>query len=537
VSASDEPCASGSGTPALPTRFRFASGSARGSSTTGDLEEQLRARLRFMATVFLVAYTIMGALVISRLVVHHDAATRSVFWGVFWVDVAQCLLFAWAIWSLRPRVAHSLAFLRGIEMGYIVSALLANFGLLYADFPSLVAVLPSTALSLGIYSGGISAMSVVAYGVMIPNTWRRSATVLAAMVALSVVPDIVNVLRFDVAASTAVAFVTIKVACVSIFALLVGYGSYRIEISDLAARAATQLGQYLIREKLGSGGMGEVYKAEHRFLRRPCAVKLIRPEHAGDSEVLQRFEREVQATAALTHPNTVAIYDYGIADDGTFYYVMEYLPGQTLEEIVAKEGPLEPARAVHLLRQVVSALSEAHAAGLTHRDIKPGNVMVCERGGISDVAKLLDFGLVVTAGMQAADAKLTQAGMILGTPAYMSPEQCGGAENPGPVSDIYSVGALAYFMLSGRSPFEGKGPVQMLMAHLGEVPPSVASLRPEVAAPLDVLVMRCLAKRPEDRYASAAELERALHSIALPEPLGRRVDSIAALLDERQVTR
>ncbi len=192
---------------------------------------------------------------------------------------------------------------------------------------------------------------------------------------------------------------------------------------------------------------------------------------------------------------------------------MEYLPGHTLEEIVATEVPLAPTRAVHLLRQVASALTEAHAAGLTHRDIKPGNVMVCERDGIADVAKLLDFGLVVAAGMNAADAKLTQAGMILGTPAYMSPEQCGGDEHSGPASDIYSVGALAYFMLTGRSPFEGKAPVQMMMAHLGEVPASVASRRPGVSGAMEAVVMRCLAKRAEDRYASAADLEHALVSV------------------------
>ena len=531
------PLPAGHGGPALPTRFRFASGSARGSNTQGDLEELLRARLRFMATVFLVAYVITAALIASRLRVHHEDITRQVFLGVFSIVAAQSTLFAWAVWSLRRAVPRSLVFLRAVEMGYIISAMLTNFGLLYADFPSLVAILPQAALSLGVYSAGISALSIVSYGVMIPNTWRRTATVLAAMVVLSVVPDIVNVIRFGVGTSTAVVFVLIKVSCVSIFAMLVGYGSYRIELSDMAARAATQLGQYMLREKLGSGGMGEVYKAEHQLLRRPCAVKLIRPEHAGDSEVLQRFEREVQATAALTHPNTVAIYDYGIADDGTFYYVMEYLPGKTLEEIVAVDGPLAPARAVHLLRQVASALHEAHEAGLTHRDIKPGNVMVCERGGIHDVAKLLDFGLVVTGAMQTADAKLTQAGMILGTPAYMSPEQCGGEEHPGPASDIYSVGALAYFLLSGRSPFEGKGPVQMMMAHLGEVPASLASFRPEVSPALAALVMQCLAKRPEDRFSSAAELERALITVcpdvrrvetATPDPFPAAVDSAGA---------
>ena len=186
--------------------------------------------------------------------------------------------------------------------------------------------------------------------------------------------------------------------------------------------------------------MGEVYLAEHVLLRRPCALKLIRPERAGDPKNLRRFEREVQATATLTHPNTVQVYDYGHTDDGTFYYVMEYLPGLTLEELVKRHGPLPPARAIHFLRQVCGALEEAHAVGLIHRDIKPGNVIVCERGGVHDVAKLLDFGLVLSPVSEADGEKLTQDGAIAGTPAYMSPEQAGGQDDVDARSDIYSLG-------------------------------------------------------------------------------------------------
>src|SRR5262249_8147993 len=152
------------------------------------------------------------------------------------------------------------------------------------------------------------------------------------------------------------------------------------------------------QEKIGGGGMGEVYLADHVLLRRPCAIKLIHPVRAGDPAALQRFEREVRATARLTHPNTVQVVDYGHTPDGTFYYVMEYLPGITLEQLVKQYGPLEPERAVHFLRQLCGALAEAHAIGLIHRDIKPNNVIVCERGGFHDVSKLLDFGLVLAQG-------------------------------------------------------------------------------------------------------------------------------------------
>jgi eukaryotic-like serine/threonine-protein kinase len=246
-----------------------------------------------------------------------------------------------------------------------------------------------------------------------------------------------------------------------------------------------------------------------------CAIKLIRPEHAGDSAVLRRFEREVQTTATLTHPNTIAIYDYGITDDGTFYYVMEYLAGATLEQLVARDGPMDAPRSIHVLRQIAGALDEAHRAGLTHRDIKPGNVMLGERGGIPDVAKLLDFGLVIAHKANgdvsgSASGSVTQAGMVLGTPAYMSPEQCAGDQTPGPASDIYSLGALGYFLVTGRSPFEGRAPLQMMLAHMSETPPSVRAVRPELPAALDAVLQRSLAKRPSERYEGARQFEQAL---------------------------
>jgi serine/threonine-protein kinase len=192
-----------------------------------------------------------------------------------------------------------------------------------------------------------------------------------------------------------------------------------------AERRAERIGQYTLKRKLGQGGMGEVWLAEHGLLKRPCALKLIRPDLAANPTMAARFTREVQAVTALTHVNTVRVYDYGQADDGSFYYVMEYLDGPTLEELVNNHDPLPPSRVVHLLRQLCGALAEAHAAGLVHRDLKPGNVIVATLGGQQDVAKLLDFGLVQDlSGL--ADERLTRTGMVLGTPAYMSPEQAAG---------------------------------------------------------------------------------------------------------------
>jgi serine/threonine-protein kinase len=256
--------------------------------------------------------------------------------------------------------------------------------------------------------------------------------------------------------------------------------------------------------------MGEVHLAEHVLLRRPCAIKLIRPDRAGDPLHLRRFEREVKATATLSHPNTVQVYDYGHTDDGTFYYVMEYLPGLTLEQLVEQHGPLLANRAVHFLRQVSAALSEAHAIGLIHRDIKPGNVMVCERGGRHDTVKLLDFGLVIPLGGGPVDDKVTREGAIAGSPAYMSPEQASGQDEVDARSDIYSVGALAYFLMTGQPPFAGRSGVKMLAAHLYEPPAPLRKHRPEIPADLEAVVLKCLAKVPADRYAEVRALDVAL---------------------------
>jgi serine/threonine-protein kinase len=209
----------------------------------------------------------------------------------------------------------------------------------------------------------------------------------------------------------------------------------------------------------------------------------------------------------LTHPAAVQVYDYGRADDGSFFFVMEYLPGLALDDLVKRFGPLPPGRVVSLLRQVCGALSEAHDLGLIHRDVKPGNIMICRLGGRADVAKLLDFGLVAEPSRQ--ETQLTQPGGLLGTPAYMSPEQARGAE-VGPASDLYSLGAVAYFLLTGRPPFGEKNPFELLHAHLNRpvVPPSeiVSSIPPE----LEAIVLRLLAKNPEDRYPTSSDVERDL---------------------------
>jgi serine/threonine-protein kinase len=227
--------------------------------------------------------------------------------------------------------------------------------------------------------------------------------------------------------------------------------------------------------------MGEVWLAEHTMLKRPCAVKFVRPELAAHPATAARFAREVQAVTGLTHVNTVRVYDYGRSEDGSFYYVMEYLDGPTLEELVRESGPLPPGRVVYLLRQLCGALTEAHAAGLVHRDLKPGNVIVATLGGQRDVAKLLDFGLVQDLSAD-ADGRLTRTGTVLGTPAYMSPEQAAGESAVDARGDVYGLGAVAFFALTGRPPFQGKTLGQLLAAHRSEPPPPLTDFRPDVAS-------------------------------------------------------
>jgi serine/threonine-protein kinase len=355
---------------------------------------------------------------------------------------------------------------------------------------------------------------VPAYGVLIPNSHRRSLTVVVALTAVPfaalVAAAAVNpALRWShfLALTVQAAVVLTFPAAIAVFAASRAAALQRRAFE--AERRAEQVGQYALKRKLGEGGMGEVWLAEHRLLKRPCAVKFVRPELSADPRTAARFAWEVQAVTGLTHFNTVRVYDYGRAEDGSFYYVMEYLDGPTLEQLVREAGPLPPGRVVYLLRQVCGALAEAHAAGLVHRDLKPGNVIVAALGGQRDVAKLLDFGLVQDLSAE-ADERLTRTGTVLGTPAYMSPEQAAGEEAVDARGDVCGLGAVAFFALTGRPPFQGKTLGQLLAAHRAEQPPALTDLRPDVPPDLAAVVARCLAKDPADRYQSAAELDRTL---------------------------
>ena len=269
------------------------------------------------------------------------------------------------------------------------------------------------------------------------------------------------------------------------------------------------LGQYSLERKLGEGAMGVVYEATHGMLKRPTAIKLLKPEIT-DPESLSRFRREVQLTARLTHPNTVTIYDYGRTPEGLFYYAMELLTGATLTQVVEASGPQPVERVARVLRDAALALNEAHDVGLIHRDIKPSNVMLARQGGVPDVTKVLDFGLVKNLGT-VDELERTNTLSIKGTPHYLSPESIQDPQSIGATSDIYALGAVGYYLLSGRHVFEGKTIIEVCMHHLHTQPVPLAEVSPsQVPKGLAELIYACLEKSQSDRPTSGQELADAI---------------------------
>ncbi|MEM6328924.1 MAG: serine/threonine-protein kinase [Planctomycetota bacterium] len=364
-------------------------------------------------------------------------------------------------------------------------------------------------------------MLIFTYALFIPNNWRRAAAVIgtmaAAPIAVLAIENFRSVAVYACLSAESHSGYFAEQAIVMLLATLTGtYGVRTINTLRQEAFEARQLGQYRLKHKLGEGGMGEVYLAEHQMMKRPCAVKVIRPEKAGDGKILARFQREVQSTAKLSHWNSVEIYDYGSTPDGTFYYVMEYLPGHNVGELVEGYGPLPPARITYLMAQVCHALAEAHGHGFVHRDIKPANIFCSIRGGEYDVAKLLDFGLAKPT-IESTDASLTQEGAITGSPLFMSPEQATGEHEADARSDIYSLGAVLYYLATGKPPFDYEKSVKVIIAHVSEevVPPR--ELNPAVPASLEEIILRCLEKDPDHRFQDVRHLRRALQEADLAD--------------------
>lgn len=276
----------------------------------------------------------------------------------------------------------------------------------------------------------------------------------------------------------------------------------------------TRLGPYLLLEEIGRGGMGTVYRAEHALMKRQCAIKLISSERADQTDMQRRFRQEARATAQLTHWNTIEVYDYGTSEDGRFYYVMEFLEGLNLHQFVHRFGPMQPGRVIYLVQQLCNALYEAENHGLVHRDIKPSNIFLTQRGESCDVVKLLDFGLVQTSTQASIRHEATDK-KLHGSPAFMCPEQARGL-NPDHRGDLYSLGAVAYFLLTGHPPFRDENPIMQVVSHATGDVPSFHDIGVAVPKQLAQIVMKCLQKAPEDRYGSARDLLIALERCSVP---------------------
>jgi len=464
-----------------------------------------------------------------------------------WVCIAQMLSAATVYLGgafIQPGWVHpataptsytaglSLGFLSGailygvIRSGRIAPLLIGDLGLVYMALSGFFISLAET--SIPVHAGdaihGQTSLAIwIAFFVLaIPSTLGKMALAATATALMGPATLAIHIVAGNVPRPPAshwfLRFATTFL--VAAWAVLLSRYIYR-----LGARAgqAIEMGSYRLVERIDRGGMGEVWRAEHRLLARRAAIKLIRADALGDNvrdreAVLARFQREAKATAALHSPHTVALYDYGVSHSGAFYYVMELLDGINMEEMVKRFGPLPAARAIHLLRQVCSSLAEAHENGLTHRDIKPGNILVCRLGASFDFVKVVDFGLVKLAP-ELAQTQLTREGVVTGTPAFLAPELGRADAETDARVDIYGLGCVAYWLLTGRLVFEADSMMAMILAHMRE-PPSPPSSRTDNHIPgeLDEVILACLEKDPDRRPQSARELSDRLAACHPREP-------------------
>jgi eukaryotic-like serine/threonine-protein kinase len=466
-------------------------------ATARDFQDRVA---RLAGAVFVIAAVMGAASAATHLAAQsHAAESGSVLHEL--VHLAS-LVPSLAIWLRCRGKLMSVALVEAMD-----AALTISMCLLYA----MLGWSGSTSLSVAFSVVLAMSYTLVARSIIVPSAFRRTLWISA----LGAAPAIAYFAQQGVSNAFAQSPESGRIFSMfgtlwCIFAVLAAAGNSR-QLYGLRAqiREIGKLGQYTLEEKIGEGGMGRVYRATHAMLRRPAAIKLLSKERVSERD-LANFEREVQLTSRLAHPNTISIFDYGRTSDGVFYYVMEYLDGLDLDRLVKEEGPLAPAQAIHILAQVCGALAEAHALGLIHRDIKPANIVLTARIDEPDVVKVLDFGLVKTLEQNDGDSR---AGAITGTPMYLAPEAIVAPETVDGRADIYALGAVAYFLLTGRNVFEAETVVGTLGMHVVAQPvtPS-AHLAKSLPADLEQIVLWCLAKERSERPASAAALMTALLS-------------------------
>jgi serine/threonine-protein kinase len=485
---------------------------SQGTSGPGGTSGLLQTRLRLLAIIVLAAMLVwMGRSLLGSSDRHLT------------VQIIGLLLTAAIAAPLWARHAYPRPRLRLIE-ALLLAATLLRLGIhaYLVVMDRVEANTPLLALA-EVYNASIAVGAlIVVYGMLVPNTWQRTATA-ALMIATVPLVGLGALYGLDpqgyAALMQMVGREVVTDLALALFAsvLTAVAGSQIIYALRREAIAARDMGQYELYDRIAVGGMGEIWRASHRFLARPAAIKVIQPEKvdplnpSAAARVLERFEKEAQSTAQLESQHTVRVYDFGRTRDGEFYYAMELLKGFDVEELIARYGPTTPGRAIYLLLQACESLAEAHELGQVHRDVKPSNLFLCKVGRAFDVVKMLDFGLVTRSGSEEGrDARLQEEGMT-GTPAYMAPEQVLAVTSIDERADIYALGCVAYWMLTGHTVFDIDRPIAMAVAHV-KAPPMPPSRRTEVPIPADLerIIMQCLEKEPDRRPRTAEALAHQL---------------------------
>ncbi|HET6795657.1 MAG TPA: serine/threonine-protein kinase [Gemmatimonadales bacterium] len=484
------------------------------SGLPADLLIQSAGRLRVLALLYAFVFFMAGIFPALFL-----PAVRAQFLGnfLYWGPGVIGVLLGLGMAALVGRPGLSAASALRIGLAFEITS---SYAIAAAEF--------ADPMMLQQHQGfmGLSwvAVWVVLFTVVIPTPPRRA--VVAALASVSSVPVVIGFIVAIGLGSVRINPGEFFFGLVFPYLLVVGMayvGARVVYQLGTEVKRARELGSYRLEEKLGEGGMGEVWRARHRMLARPAAIKLIRPALAGNggvsTEMVRRFEREAQVIAGLRSPHTVDLFDFGMADDGAFYYVMELLDGLDADSLLRRFGPIPPERAIYLLRQVCHSLSEAQSSGLVHRDIKPANIFLCRYGEEYDFVKVLDFGIVGAARDSAEPASMhTRENVVKGTPAFMAPEQVMGTGLDGR-ADIYATGCVAYWLLTGTYVFTSDTTMGLLLHH-AQTPPTPPSARTELPIPpaLDQLVLSCLAKDPAKRPQTARELSQRLAELEGADP-------------------
>jgi plasmid stabilization system protein ParE len=481
-----------------------------------DLVNRATTRLQILA--WLYAFTFFMAAFFPRLIFPDERRIlfeRAVNWvpGVISIAVAVSVALAIRMAPLRPAATTALGLLFEV---------VGSYGIAAAEF------LQPAGLDAGRPWVGLSWVAVwmLMFNVVVPT--MPNYAVVAALAAVTSVPAMVtlSISLFPPAEPPGGLEIFFRFGFPYLLVVIMAYVGARV-VYNLGTEVtrARELGSYRLEDRLGEGGMGEVWKASHRLLARPAAIKLIRSSVAGNGiggsgDMRRRFEREAQVIAQLRSPHTVTLFDFGVSDEGSFYYAMELLDGVDTDTLIKRFGPIPAERVVHILRQICHSLSEAESCGLVHRDIKPANIFLCRYGEDYDFVKVLDFGIAKMAHDEWSDAQtaMTMPNMVHGTPAFIAPEQALGGVEVDIRADIYSTGCVVYWLLTGQLVFTADTPMKLLLAH-AHAPPEPPSTRTELPIPpdLEALVLSCLAKDRELRPASPRDLLQRLETLALPQ--------------------